>query len=390
MPDPIRIAFVLHVMQVAGAEMLVAAIIRRLGTRLAPVVICLDGIGQLGEQMLAEGVPVVALARRPGLDVHVSRRLAAELRRRRIEVVHAHQYTPFFYSALAKAQLLGRVHLIFTEHGRHYPDLVSRRRRLVNRVALARFADDITGVCRFSVRSLADVDGFGGRSLAVIENGIDVPPMSAVSRQTLRAQLGLDADRRYIACVARFHPVKDHRTLLRAFARVAAVRRDTDLLLVGDGPLRSELEKEVRAVDLHDRVRFLGVRHDVSTLLQAVDVFALTSISEAASITLLEAMAAAVPVVVTDVGGNNEIVQAGLTGELVPRGDADAAAYALLSLLGDASTAAAMGSAGRRRVEHAYRLDDTVRRYAERYAAGADRLRGARRSAVPVMSELSS
>src|SRR6476619_3386127 len=97
---PIRVGFVLHVLQVAGAEVLVAEIIRRLRTRIDPVVLCLDGVGQLGEEMTKEGVPVVALGRRPGLDIGVARRLASEINVRRLEVVHAHQYTPFFYSAL--------------------------------------------------------------------------------------------------------------------------------------------------------------------------------------------------------------------------------------------------------------------------------------------------
>src|SRR5438034_8860360 len=119
-------------MQVAGAEMLVAEIIRRLGPRIDPVIVCLDGVGQLGERMLAEGVPVVSLDRAPGLDWRVARGLAHELDRRRVEVVHAHQYAPFFYTALARLRLRPRVHVMFTEHGRHYPDTVSAKRRLAN------------------------------------------------------------------------------------------------------------------------------------------------------------------------------------------------------------------------------------------------------------------
>src|SRR5207253_1960048 len=132
--EPIRIAFVMHTMQVAGAEMLVSEIIRRLGARLSPVVICLDRVGQLGGQLIGEGVPVIALDRRPGLDWRTARRLASELRARRIQIVHAHQYTPFFYTALAKPLAGTPPHVMFTEHGRHYPDIVSARRRLANRV----------------------------------------------------------------------------------------------------------------------------------------------------------------------------------------------------------------------------------------------------------------
>ncbi len=372
---PIRIGFVLHVMQVAGAEMLVAETIRRLGARLEPVVLCLDGIGELGERMRAEGVPVVALGRQPGLDWAVARRLAREVGLRRLEVLHAHQYTPFFYSALAK--LIGRrVHLMFTEHGRHYPDVVSRKRRLVNRYVLSRLVNEVSGVCAFSVRALAETDGFGHLPLEVIENGIDLGRYPArPDRMALRARLGLEQSRSYVVSVARFHPVKGHRMLLEAFRQVAAARSDADLLLSGDGPLRAEMEAFVASAGLASRVRFLGVRGDVPDLLAAADVFALTSVSEAASITLLEAMASQLPVVVTDVGGNGEIVREGTDGILVPRGDAPAAAAALLALLDDPDRRRAMGAAGRCRVEQRYLLDNTVQTYYRHYAAAAERLR---------------
>jgi glycosyltransferase involved in cell wall biosynthesis len=370
--EPVRIAFILHVMQVAGAEVLVAEIIRRLGARIAPTVICLDGVGQLGERMRAEGVTVVSLDRRPGLDLGVARRMAHELRTRRIQVVHAHQYTPFFYAALGSWLVRPRPLMIFTEHGRHYPDVVSAKRRLVNRLLLARRADVINAVCAFSARALADLDGFDRRPIAVIENGIDIPvdaPQPPLTER--RAALGLPATRRHVICVARFHPVKDHEMLLRAFARVAGQVPDVDLLLAGDGPLRPQLEAQIASLGIGGRVRLLGVRRDVPQLLAASDVFTLTSVSEAASLTLLEAMAARRPVVVTDVGGNPEIVRQGIEGRLVPRGDADATAAALVSLLADPQRAVAMGEAGYQRVVERYQLADTVRRYDEIYARAA-------------------
>ncbi len=375
---PIRVAFVLHVMQVAGAEMLVAEIIRRLGDRLDPVVLCLDHIGPLGTTLQAGGVPVIALGRRPGLDLGVARRLARELRDRHIEVVHAHQYTPFFYTALARLAVHHPVHVMFTEHGRHYPDVVSRRRRLANRMVLARLADEVNAVCRFSARSLADVDGFSARQIEVIANGIEVPSeRTPQERLDLRLALGLAPDRKYVVSVARFHPVKDHATLLRAFSIVAASRPDVDLLLAGDGPLRLDLESLARTLGLAGRVRFLGVRHDVPDLLAACDAFTLASVTEAASLTLLEAMAASLPVVVTDVGGNPEIVEHEVTGLLVPRGVPHAVAAALHSVLGNRALSQSLGRAARVKVARDYQLDRTIRTYGERYEGAARRLRQA-------------
>jgi glycosyltransferase involved in cell wall biosynthesis len=372
--DRVRIGFVLHVMQVAGAEVLVAETIRRLGTRLDPVIFCLDDIGTLGEQLQRDGVPVIAFGRRPGLDLRVAKRLAREIRQRHVEVLHAHQYTPFFYTALSRLLTPGRVHVMFTEHGRHYPDIVSSKRRLANRLVFGRLADEIHGVCRFSADSLARVDGFR-QPIDVIANGIDLSRYSTISREQARQQLDLPQDRSFVACVARFHPVKDHAMLLRAFARVASAVPTADLLLAGDGPLRGALTAQAADLGIADRVRFLGIRHDVPQLLRAANVFALTSISEAASLTLLEAMACRLPVVVTAVGGNPEIVQHDRQGYLVPRGDDAAAADAIVRLLGDPNRAAAMGDAGYNTVAAHYRLEDTIDAYYARYAAAAARLR---------------
>ena len=116
-------------MQVAGAEALIEQVIRRLGPAIEPTVLCLDSIGTIGNRLIARGVPVICLNRKSGKDWAVARRMAKEIAARRLEIVHAHQYTPFFYAALAKLWCRGTFKLIQTEHGRHYPDTVNPKRR---------------------------------------------------------------------------------------------------------------------------------------------------------------------------------------------------------------------------------------------------------------------
>ena len=377
----LRVAFVVHVMQVAGAEVLVSETIRRLGRRIVPVIFCLDAVGTLGEGLQADGVDVVNLQRKPGLDLAVAGRMAEEIRRRRVEVVHAHQYTPFFYAALAKLRAISAPRVIFTEHGRHYPDIVSGRRRLLNKLFFDRLADRINAVCAFSADALSRNDGFRRDRIDVIENGIDLPRYAPPpDRDALKRQLGLDPARRYVTIVARFHPVKDHRMLLEAFQWVVPGRPDVDLLLVGDGPLRDELTAQAEGLGMTERVRFMGVRSDVPELLAASDIFALTSVSEAASLTLLEAMASRLPVVVTDVGGNPELVRGGIDGLLVPRGDAQATAKAINTLLDDPALAHTMGQSGAARVTEVFRLERTIGRYYDLYSELCAR-EGARRTA---------
>jgi glycosyltransferase involved in cell wall biosynthesis len=363
-----RVGFVMLGMQVAGAEVLVAETIRRLGERIRPTILCLDYVGALGEKLRGEGVEVVCLGRKPGRDWRVAWRMAREIRARRLEVLHTHQYSPFFYAALARVLTGGAPRVILTEHGRHYPDRVAPLRRAVNRLFLDGLADEVNAVCGFSARSLSRVDGFMGRRIGVIENGIDVARYhTAGDRDALRRRLGLDPGRRYLINVARFHPIKDQATLLRGFAPVAAARPDADLLLAGDGRLRGDLEGLTGRLGLGGRVHFLGVRSDVPELLQAADLLLLTSICEAASLTLLEGMAAALPVVATAVGGNPELVRDGVDGILVPRGDAAAVTAAALRLLDDPATARRMGAAGRARVEERFQLAQTVAGYYRLY-----------------------
>ncbi len=369
-----RVGFCLHAMQVAGAEVLVSQIIDTLAHRIEPHIFCLDSIGQLGHELSSRGVPVVVLGRKPGIDLSLARRFAHELNTRRIQVVHAHQYTPFFYSALARMRGAGQTKILVTEHGRHYPDVVSRKRRLVNRWLLTRYADHTTACCRFSAQAMERLDGF--RNVEVLYNGIQLDRhpsrLNEVDRNGLRHRLGLADDCRYIVCIARFHPVKDHGTLVRAFALLHKSQPKTRLILVGTGPEQSAMESLVRELNILDSVEFWGVRRDISDILQACDVFSLTSVSEAASITLLEAMANECPVAVTDVGGNGEHVTHRVQGLLSPRGDSQKLSDNLSTLLTETGLSMDMAQNARHRVEQQFRLENAIARYAELYESLAN------------------
>jgi L-malate glycosyltransferase len=384
---PVRIGFVMHVMQVAGAEVLVKQIIERLAGKIDATVFCLDGLGTLGQHLVDHGTPVVVLGRRPGLDWKVTKRLATEVKNRDIEILHAHQYTPFFYAALARMVHGAKVKMIFTEHGRHYPDVVSWKRRSANRWWLRRYADVTTACCDFSTRSLHEIEGFPAAT--TLNNGVDVnllPPRGNAKAQIeLRKQLGLDSHRPYAACVARFHPVKDHATLIRGWARVHQHLPQAKLLLIGDGPERQSIQQLIKSLSasalphsctLSDSIEFCGIRSDVGDILRSVNVFALTSVSEAASLTLLEAMASQCAAVVTQVGGNAEHLRHGIDGYLVPRGDDSQLATRLIELLENPETAARFGNAARQRVQKQFDLTNAVAKYQSLYQKLAQRRGG--------------
>lgn len=364
-----RVGFCLHAMQVAGAEVLVTQIIERLADKIEPTIFCLDSVGKLGEELQSKGIPVVLLDRKPGLDKAVPGRLSREFKSRGIQIVHAHQYTPFFYCALARLSGGWSTRILMTEHGRHYPDVVSWKRRWVNRLLLSNLAAHSTACCAFSARALERNDGF--RKVEVLYNGIDssLHPQrkSLEQRRELRERLGLSSELVYVTCIARFHPVKDHSTLLRGFAKLHASAPQTRLLLVGTGPQEATLRALASELGVHAAVEFWGVRRDISDILQACDVFSLTSLSEAASLTLLEAMANGCPVAITDVGGNPEHVTHGKHGLLSPRGDDEALAENLRLLVSDPQGAQQMAQAARLRVTSQFRLSDAIDRYAQLY-----------------------
>lgn len=365
------IAHVLHRLDRAGAEVLAADLARGLREQFDFVFFCLDGLGPLADELAEDGFTVEALDRQPGLDRGLARRLRERLAHHRVRLIHAHQYTPFFYSALARGVLkrqLPGAGVLFTEHGRHVPDHHSLKRSLANKLLLKK-TDRVTAVSQFVKSALVRNEGIPAKRISVVHNGIDPGRQPTDDdRAQARSLLGISPDRPVVMQVARLHPVKDHGTALRAWAIVHQQMPDALLVFVGDGPQRDHLETLTETLGLQDAVQFLGSVDNARQLIHSADLCMLTSLSEGLSVTLLEAMAAAKPIVATDVGGNPETIVNGDTGLLTPRGDIQALAQAILQLLPNAPyTARTLGSAGRKRLLNAFTADRMHSLYAHHY-----------------------
>jgi glycosyltransferase involved in cell wall biosynthesis len=357
----------LHGLRVGGAEVLAARLARRLKEHFEFLFVCLDELGTLGQELQSEGFPVSVLGRETGVDWDCSRRLAAQLRRQRVDLIHAHQYTPFFYAATARL-LYRRPSLLFTEHGRHYPDYPRRKRMVANRLLLER-RDRVVGVGRAVRRALIENEGIPGKSIRVIYNGIDTDRFvpSPVERYQVRRDLGLDLHDFVIMQVARLDPLKDHLTAVRAMELLSRRCRQARLVIVGEGPLGGIIEEAVRKRSLEAHVRFLGLRQDVPRLLAAADVCLLSSISEGIPLTLIEAMAVGLPVVATNVGGVAEVVEDGRTGLLAPHGDHEALARHLFQYAEAPALRQEMGQLGRERAQAAFSESHMHAEYHELY-----------------------
>jgi glycosyltransferase involved in cell wall biosynthesis len=202
--------------------------------------------------------------------------------------------------------------------------------------------------------------------IQVIENGILLATESGNNSEA-RAALGI-ADATVLTTVARLVALKDIGTLLRAFERCSPGERNLLLLLVGDGECRQELETLAGELGIAPRVRFMGFRDDIEGILSASDLFVLSSLTEGMPLSVLEAMAAGLPVVATRVGGVPELVTDGETGLLVAPKDPEALAAALLSLIEDRSSRLRMGRAARARIEESFSFTAMLDQYETFYA----------------------
>ncbi|WP_425616576.1 glycosyltransferase [Anatilimnocola sp. NA78] len=358
---------VLHSLEVGGAEILATRIARRLQHRYEFVFGCLDGLGTLGHELIGEGFRVEVLGRKAGLDVGCVRRLAQLAQSCRAGLIHAHQYTPFFYSR-APGWLGPRVPVLFTEHGRMHPDLPNRKRMLFNRLFL-RSQDRVVAVGESVKTALVKNEGIPGNKIEVIYNGVRLDDFTtdASLREQMRSELGIRPQQPVAIQVARLDYLKDHSTAIRAAARVREQHPDFQLLLVGEGPERAKIEHEILERDLGATVRLLGLRSDVRQLLAAGDLFLLTSISEGIPVTLIEAMAARLPIVSTDVGGVAEVVLDGRNGWLAPAKNDEALATGILKVLRNPAQAQQLASAGAERAHDLFSEGQMHRSYATIY-----------------------
>ena len=352
---------------VGGQEVVILSLADRANRALfTPRVLCFEGAGELAPRFQARGIPVDVLDRRAGAGSFGTLiALHNYLRARRPAILHTHNPTPHQYGAIARVAA-GIPVLVHTKHGRN--QMLSTRGKWFERFA-GRLTNAVVPVSSDAAAVARALERVPQHRIRVIHNGVDV------------AEIPPRADREAgwrVVHVARLNVVKDQATLLHAARLVLDREPRFRLDVVGEGEMRPQLEQLATELRLGDAVRFHGFHDDVRPFLAASDLFVLSSLSEGIAITLLEAMAAALPVVATDVGGNREVVVHNETGLLVPAGNAAGLAAALLSVLGDPVTAKRMGAAGRERVATSFALKTTVDAYESLYLELLQRHFGAR------------
>jgi glycosyltransferase involved in cell wall biosynthesis len=374
----LRVLFLVNSLCVGGAEKHVVSLVNGLDAgrhRLALTALKREEalLPQIGPHRLADGLACLEVER--GLSWEAVRRLARQLDAQRTDVLVCTNMYALLYGWLARtlSRRGAQVRLVEVFHST-LPESRKEARHMVLYRHLVRRADLLVFVCQ----AQADhwhVHGLRARRDAVIHNGIDTARFTDVwsdeDKHRLRQHNGFGQDDLVVGLCGVMRPEKAHGDFLQALALLAARGQRVCGWLIGDGPLRAALERDIDALGLRDRVRISGFVQDVRPLVAACDAMAITSLTETFSLAALEAMALGKPVLMTDVGGAREQVRHSHSGWLVPVGDVSAMAQGLQQWL-DPMRRRAMGGHAAAEVRSRFDLSTMVEGFERQFAVLAE------------------
>jgi starch synthase (maltosyl-transferring) len=352
----VPVLFVIRHMNMGGAQRQLAHLAAGLDrSRFRPAVACLHRDEPLLVGLRSRGVETFLLPARRGVDPTLPWRLARTAQEHRTTILHSFLFAGNAWGRMA-ARLAGVPIAIASER----TDSPRRRKReiLVERLLAPLTQAYIVNSAAVGRTLAAQIPAAAGR-ISCIPNGIDLEAFDVdrdAARAALRGALGAGEEDRLVGIVGNLTPDKAHRDLLEAVARLGATRRSVRLVLLGEGALRPDIERQAERLGLAPRVHLLGLRQDVPSLLSGLDLLVQASVREGMPNAVLEGMAAGLPIVATNVGGTAEALAEGACGVLIPSSDPETLSSALGSLLADPGRAARLAAAARRRVEDRYSL----------------------------------
>jgi sugar transferase (PEP-CTERM/EpsH1 system associated) len=367
---------VVHRFAVGGLENGLVNLINRLPeTSWRHAIVALTGVDPVfAQRVRRRDVELLALDKGPGHAIKLFPRLHRLMRDRQPAIVHTRNLAAL--EAVVPAWFARVPVRIHGEHGRDVGDLDGSRRRYQRvRRLYAPFVTRYVAVSRDLERYLTRPVGIDARRVEQIYNGVDTVRFApgAAERPPIEGSPFNDPHLWLVGTIGRLEAVKDQANLARAFvhalAQAPGARERLRLVIAGEGRLRDEVERILGEGNARHLAWLPGERADVPAVLRGLDCFVLPSLAEGISNTILEAMASALPVIATRVGGNVELVQNGTTGALVPAADAAALARELLAYFADPDLARRHGRAGRTLVERRFSLDRMVERYHALYSS---------------------
>lgn len=364
-PRKTRLLIVNSTLHIGGAEQVAACLAEHVDRETFETAACyLKEPGLIADQMLRSGVDLVPI---PGLragrrDYLTFLKLRRLIRSRRIEVIHTHDIHGMIDGAACRLTTPG-LRFVHTFHYGNYP--VRRIRHKLIEGALSRVADALIAVSHSQAATIRKLYRIPENRIRVVWNGVEEPKPS---EEAPRLQWSIPAGTPVIASISTLIPQKGLMHLLEAASLLCQAGERFVLLIAGDGPLRQDLQAQAQASGLLGHVQFLGwVPQASSRVFPLCDIFVQSSLWEAMSIVLLEAMASAKPVVATSVGENPLVTLPGETGLMVPPANPAALAEALRTLLHDPELRGRMGQAGRARYQEHFTVQHMIAAHEKLY-----------------------
>jgi len=328
-------------------------------------VLCIESpLGPFSEELKQNGIEFFELNRQPGFDTNLIKQIRQTIKNNQVDIIHCHQYTPWVYGVIAAA--FTKTKVIFTEHGRFYPDSSTWKRKLINPI-LNLFTDQVTAISKATKQALVEFENIPEKSIEVIYNGIAPLKIEPSEVNKLRSALSIPTEHLVLGTIARFDPIKNHTMMLRAFSLVLEQHANTTLIIVGDGDERTNIEACIKQLDISNSVILTGYQTKPQSYLALMDIYLLSSLSEGTSMTLLEAMSLGKPCVVTDAGGNPEIVINNENGLVTPNDNIDKFAQGIMTVLYSAASASELGKASKNRFNAVFSEQSMNTKYQQLY-----------------------
>ncbi|SMC76963.1 glycosyltransferase [Papillibacter cinnamivorans] len=361
----LKVLYLLNYAGKAGTERYVQTLVRYLKDEKIDAYFAYNEEGLLVERMRGMGVPVFRIEMRSRFDFRAAKELAELCKRLGIDLIHCHYLRENYIAMLSKRRNPG-VRVVYTSHFILANDFMTR---LSNRI-LSPKQDRVIAVCTRGKEQLIR-NGLDPKKIRVIFNAVDPTVWSSPEKSTLREEFGIGKDEFVMLCASRFAGDKGHKYLVDSLGLLKTLTdRPFRMVLAGDGPLLEETKEQVQRLGLQGNVVFAGFRQDIKNLFDGSDLYVNSSQHEALSFLILEALASGLPAVVTDMGGNNDIVnQEAGCGILVEYDNPESMAGAMKTLMEDKELLARYRKGARRIVEEKFHVRTMIEKTYEVYEA---------------------
>lgn len=360
--QPINILHIISKLPVGGVENQLAMVVKRYDRkRFQPFVCCLSGEDVVGREIEDSGTQVIYLNKlQHQFRWRIVRDIYNLIKQKNIKIVRTHQYHANFYGRLAAIWagvpcIVASVHNVYTIDKKIH-------RRIINRL-LSRFTDKVVAVSEAVKDDILKYDGVKRDKVEIIYNGVDVNRFLNVNGDLVRKEFGINMDAAVVGTVGRLTMQKGHKCLIDAISKIKNNFPEIAFLLIGDGPLKNDLEVYAETLGMKNNIIFAGTRRNIPEVLAAMDIFVFPSLWEGLGTAVIEAMAAGKPIIASDLPPVREMIEHERNGMLALVKNSTALAQSIKLLLDKKTFAESLGRSAQEKASSCFSIETTVNKY---------------------------